>query len=88
LEYICKEWFENMAVITSNNKTIKYYMKLKRHQWGGTSLVARGKLVHSIGKKGVDEAVLGRWCWMHFGVKNSKSTRIISSYAPHQPTGP
>jgi hypothetical protein len=61
LEYICKEWFENTAVITANNKTIKDHMKLKRHQWGGTALVARGKLVHNIGKKGVDEMGLGRW---------------------------
>jgi hypothetical protein len=55
---------------------------------GGTSLVARGKLVHNIGKKGVDEAGLGRWCWMQFFGKNNKSTRIISAYAPHQPTRP
>jgi hypothetical protein len=63
-------------------------MKLKRHQLGGTALVARGKLVHNIGKKGVDEAGLGRWCWMQFLGKNNKATRIISDYAPHQPTGP
>jgi hypothetical protein len=79
LEYICKEWFENTAV------TIKDHMKLNRHQWGGTALVARGKLVHNIGKKGVDETGLGRWCWMQFVGKNSNSTRIISDYAPHQP---
>jgi hypothetical protein len=88
LEYRCKEWFENTAVITANNKTIKDHMKLKRHQWGGTALVARGKLVHNIGKKGVDETGLGRWCRVHFVGKNNKSTRIISDYAPHQPTGP
>jgi hypothetical protein len=35
LEYRCKEWFEKTAVVTANNKTIKYHMKLKRHQWGG-----------------------------------------------------
>jgi hypothetical protein len=86
LEYRCKEWFENTAVITANNKTIKDHMKLKSHQWGGTSLVARGKLAHNIGKKGVDEIGLGRWCWMQFVGKNSKSTRIIFDYAPHQPT--
>jgi hypothetical protein len=63
-------------------------MRLKRNQWGGTSLVERGKLVHNIGKKGVDEAGLGRWCWMKFFRKHNKSTRIISAYAPHQPTGP
>jgi hypothetical protein len=50
--------------------------------------VAKGKLVHNIGKKGVDEAGLGRWCWMQFVCKNRKSARIISDYAPHQPTGP
>jgi hypothetical protein len=50
--------------------------------------VARGKLVHNIGKKGVDETGLGRWCWMQFVGKNSKSTRIISAYTTHQPTGP
>jgi hypothetical protein len=55
---------------------------------GGTSLVARGKLVHNIGKKGVGEMVLGRWCWIQFVGKNIKSTRIISDYAPHQPTLP
>jgi hypothetical protein len=55
---------------------------------GGTVSVARGKLVHNIGKKGVDETGLVRWCWMQFVGKNSKSTRIISDYAPHQPTGP
>jgi hypothetical protein len=49
LEYRGKEWFENTAVITANNNTIKYHMKLRRHQWGGTALVARGKLVHNIG---------------------------------------
>jgi hypothetical protein len=54
LEYRCKEWFENIAVVTANKKTVKDHMKLKRHQWGGTSLVARGKLVHNIGKQGVD----------------------------------
>jgi hypothetical protein len=88
LEYRCKEWFENTAVIKSNNKTIKDHMKLKRHQWGGTSSVTRCKLVHNIGKKVVDEAGLGRWCWMQFVGKNNMSTRIISVYAPHQPTGP
>jgi hypothetical protein len=88
LEYICKEWFENTAVITANNKTIKDQMKLNMHQWGGTALVSRGKLVHNICKKGVDEAGLGRWCWMQFVGKNNKSTRIIYDYTPHQPTGP
>jgi hypothetical protein len=29
---------------------------------GGTALVSRGKLVHNIGKRGVDEEGLGRWC--------------------------
>jgi hypothetical protein len=62
-------------------------MKLKRHQWGGTSLVARGQLVHNIGKKGVDETGIGQWCWMQFFSKNIKSTRMISAYAPQQPTG-
>jgi hypothetical protein len=62
LEYRCKEWFENTVVVTANNNTIKDHMKLKRHQWGGgTALVARGKLEHNIGKKGVDEESLGRW---------------------------
>jgi hypothetical protein len=50
--------------------------------------VARGKLEHNIGKNGVDETGLGRCCWMQCVGKNSKSTRIISVYAPHQPTGP
>jgi hypothetical protein len=40
-----------------------------------------------VGKKGFDEACLGRWCWMQFVVKNNKSTSIVSVYAPHQPTG-
>jgi hypothetical protein len=35
LEYRCKEWFENTAVVTANNKTIKDHKKLKRHQRGG-----------------------------------------------------
>jgi hypothetical protein len=87
LEYRFKDWFENTAVITANNKTIKVHMKLKRHQWGGgISLVARGKLVHNIGKKGVDEMGLGQWSWIQFFGKNSKSTRIISDYALHQST--
>jgi hypothetical protein len=85
LEYRCKDWFEKTMVITANKKTIKDHLKLKRRQWGGTALVARGKLVHNIGKKGVDEAGLGRWCWMKFVGNNSKSTRIIPAYAPHQP---
>jgi hypothetical protein len=55
---------------------------------GGTGLVARGRLLHNIGKKGVDEAGLGRWCWMQFFGKNNKSTRSIYVYAPHQPTAP
>jgi hypothetical protein len=55
---------------------------------GGTAFVARGKLVHSFGIKGVDEAGLGRWWWMQFVGKNNKSTRIISDCAPHQPRGP
>jgi hypothetical protein len=28
---------------------------------GGSAFVERGKLVHTIGKRGVDEAGLGRW---------------------------
>jgi hypothetical protein len=88
LEYRFKEWFENTAVITANNKTIKDQMKLKRHKWGGTALGARCKLVHNIGKRGVDETGLGRWCWMQFVGKNNKSTRIISDYDPHKPKGP
>jgi hypothetical protein len=50
--------------------------------------VARCKLVHNSGNMGVDEEGLGRWCWMQFVGKNNKSTRIISLYVPHQPTGP
>jgi hypothetical protein len=50
--------------------------------------VARGKLVHNLGNKGVDEAGLGRRLWMQFAGKNTKSTRILSVYAPHQTTGP
>jgi hypothetical protein len=61
LEYRCKDLFENMAVITVNNNTIKDHMKLKRHQWWGRALDAIGKLVHSIGKRGVYESGLGRW---------------------------
>jgi hypothetical protein len=76
------------VIITANNKTIKDHMKIKRYQWGGTSLVARGKLVHNIGKMGVDEAGLGRWCWMQFVGKSNKTTRIVSAYAHHQPTVP
>jgi hypothetical protein len=53
---------------------------------GGTALVARGKSLHNIGKQGVDETGLGRWCWIQFVGKNSKSTRVISAYAPRQPT--
>jgi hypothetical protein len=53
---------------------------------GGTALLARGKLVHNISKKGVDEMGLGWWRWMQFVGKNIKSTWIISVYAPHQPT--
>jgi hypothetical protein len=34
-----------------NNKTSKDHMKLKRHHWGGTALVARGKLIHNIEKE-------------------------------------
>jgi hypothetical protein len=41
LEYRCKEWFKNTAVITSNNKTIKDHMKLKRYQWGGHGLSSK-----------------------------------------------
>jgi hypothetical protein len=67
-----------MAVITANNKTIKDHVKLKMHQSGGTSLVARGKLVNNIVKKGVDETGLGRWCWIQFVGNNSKSTIIVS----------
>jgi hypothetical protein len=55
---------------------------------GGTTLVTRGKVVHNIGKQGVDETGLGRWCWMQFVGKNIKSARIISDYAPHQPIIP
>jgi hypothetical protein len=47
--------------------------------------VARGKLIH---KMGVDEEGLGMWCLMYFVGKNNKSTKIISAYAHHQPTGP
>jgi hypothetical protein len=54
---------------------------------GGTALVARGKLLHNIGKQGVYETGLGRWCWIQFVGKNSKSTRVISAYSSRQPTG-
>jgi hypothetical protein len=49
--------------------------------------VTRGKLVHNSGKRGVDELGLARWFWMQFVGNSNKSTRIISDYAPHQPTG-
>jgi hypothetical protein len=55
---------------------------------GGAALVERGKLVHNIGKRGVEAAGLERRCWMQFVGKNNKSTRIVSYYAPHQPTLP
>jgi hypothetical protein len=58
-----------------------------RHQYGGTVVVVRGKLIHNIEKRGVNESGLGRWCWMQLMGKNGKSTRIISAYALHQPTG-
>jgi hypothetical protein len=63
-------------------------MKLKRHHWGGTALVARGKLIHSIEKMGVDDSGLGRWYWMQFMGKSGKSTMIISEGPLHQPMGP
>jgi hypothetical protein len=50
--------------------------------------VARDKLVHNIGKRGFDEAGLGRWCWMQLVEKNNKSTMIISMYGPHPQMGP
>jgi hypothetical protein len=34
LEYRCKEWFKNTAVVTANNNTIKDHMTFERHQWG------------------------------------------------------
>jgi hypothetical protein len=52
LEYRCKDWFENMAVITSNNKTIKDHMKLKMHQWGGHILSGKMQVGTTYWKEG------------------------------------
>ena len=55
--------------------------KIKRDQWGGTCIMAVGRLSSFVTEVGVDASGLGRWAWVYVG-GCGKHTRIITAYKP------
>ena len=53
-------------------------------QWGGTGVMAHGKLKHFKMGAGVDKAGLGRWTWARFRGSNNIVLRTVSIYQPNQ----
>lgn len=60
------------------NRNDKYPPK---SQYGGTALMAFGRLTGFSGGNGEDETNLGRWTWMRFKGEG-KNVRVISAYRP------
>ena len=52
-----------------------------KSQYGGTALMAFGRLTGFFGGSGQDETNLGRWTWMLFKGEG-KNVRVISAYCP------
>ena len=58
--------------------------KIRRDQWGGTCLVAAGRLSSFVTEVGADTSGLGRWSWVYAG-GGGKFTRLIVAYQPCDP---
>ena len=53
-----------------------------QHQYGGTGIIARGKIkAHAMGA-GSDRAKLGRWTWARYSGKGGMVLRVVSLYQP------
>ena len=72
------EWMEpgqTKSVAACNRKdAVK-----KELQWGGTGVVAHGKMSHFVMQTGVDKLGLGRWSWMRFRGRGSVVLRVVAT---------
>jgi hypothetical protein len=80
--------FEVTKAVAANNRTHKKEKQTMKYQWGGTSLVAFGKITYHMDKQGVYETGMGRWCLMKIIVEDNKANIVILAYATHTPIGP
>ena len=56
----------------------------KEMQWGGTGVMAHGKMSHFVMGSGKDKSRLGRWSWMRFRGKGQVVLRVVSIYQPNR----
>ncbi len=58
--------------------------KIKWDQWGGTCILAFGRLSSFVTDTGVDSTGLGRWSWLYVG-GGGNTMRILIAYQPGRP---
>lgn len=72
-------WFENVSVSPSYNV---HDPNASRDQPGGTLMLAKDGIVHTIRGIGADDSGLGRWSWMKITGKHKYTTRVVTVYSP------
>ena len=72
-------WFENISVSPAYNT---HDPNASRDQRGGTLMLAKDGMVHTVRGTGSDASGLGRWSWMKITGKHDYTTRIVTVYSP------
>lgn len=80
IKNIARYWFEQSSTATAQN--IHHHSK-KKHQPGGVSIIAKGRLALRSIQINNDERSMGRWTSQLFKRKGSISTRVVSVYVLH-----
>ena len=57
---------------------------LHRDQYGGTAIIALGRLCNVITSIGQDTTGLGRWTWLCLHSQGGPTTFVVSTYFPHR----
>jgi hypothetical protein len=56
----------------------------RRDQFGGTAIVALGRICDVVTEVGKDDSGLGRWVWLRLHSTGGPTTYIVSAYFPHR----
>ena len=72
-------WFKNISVSPSYNV---HDPNASRDQRGGTLMLSKDGMVHTVRGTGSDASGLGRWSWMKITGKHDYTTRVVTVYSP------
>jgi hypothetical protein len=85
LYFRMKPWWEMSHISLAYNIAIP---PVARKQFGGTALFSIGTSAHRAVARGIDNSLLGRWCWTMYKGKNNQTLKVYSAYRPNPPSGP